>query len=187
MTELVTDHDPVSWILIDPLDLDVDTWATEKARERFPLEGRDPDPGELELMAASLLALVEQQLLRETPSTLFAYAPLAALPRLLVDVMVLAASDGSESALRDLTGADDTDLLEPADVTRVETPLGLAMRSRRYYRQEGSTAVLAVVTYGWHLPEHGVDVRLSTAGEDLAVLHAAEDDVHALAMACRLE
>jgi hypothetical protein len=187
VTELVVEHDPVYWVLIDPLGDDMDSWATTMARERFPLEGREPAEGELELMAASLLSLAEQQSIRLSSNFLFAYTPLASLPLLLVDVLVLAASDGSETAMRDLTGADDTDLVEPADVRRVETSLGVAIRSRRYYRQEGSPALLAVLTYGWHLPEYGVDVRLSTAVEDLAALLAAEDDLHTLALACRLE
>lgn len=186
MTELVVDYDPVYWVSINAAGEDLDRWATRMATLRFPLEGREPQEGELELMAASLLSLVEQQQTRET-DMLYAYTPLASFPLLLVDVLILAASDGSEQALRDLVGADDTDLIEPAEVSRVETPLGVAMRSRRYYRQEGSTAVLAVVTYGWHRPEHDVDIRLSTAVEDLAVLTAAEDDLHALVLSCHVE
>ncbi len=187
MTELVIQHDPVTWIAIDAHGEDVEAWATRMATDRFPLEGREAEAGELELMAAVLLSLVEQHAEREIDSMLFAYAPLAALPSLMVDVADLPASDGSETALRALTGADDSDLLEPADVSRVETPLGVGIRSRRYYRQEGTTAALGVVTYGWHLADVGVDIRLSTASEDLSALRAAEDDLHLLALACRLE
>lgn len=92
---------------------------------------------------------------------------------------MLAASDGSEVAMRGLTGADDTDLAEPADLSRVETPLGTAIRSLRHYRQQSGPGLLAAVAYGWHLPEHGVDILLSTAPDEPAALRAAEADLHA--------
>lgn len=186
MTELVIYHDPDLWVsVVDPGD-DLNAWASGAARDRFVLAEREPLEGELEVMAAALLTLAEAQQHRET--NLYAYVPHAAgPPTVLVDIIVLEPSDGSEEALRELTGADDTDLVEPAGVSRVETALGVAMRSRRYHRQEDSPAVLAALTYGWHLPNHGVDIRLSAALEDLAALAAAEADVDGLAHACRLE
>lgn len=117
MPELVIQHDPVYWVLIDTLGDDPKAWADKMARERFPLEGREPTRKELKAMRAHLQTLVELQQAREIGTNLFARTPLASPPGLLVDVLVLAASDGSEIAMCGLTGADGTDLGEPADLS----------------------------------------------------------------------
>ncbi|MBW3638241.1 MAG: hypothetical protein KY451_00065 [Actinobacteria bacterium] len=128
MPELVIQHDPVYGVLIDTLGDDPKAWADKMARERFPLEGREPTRKELRAMRARLQTLVEQQQARKIGTSLFAYTPLASPSGLLVD------------------------LAEPTDLSRVETPLGTAIRSLRHYRQESGPGLLAAVAYGWHLP-----------------------------------
>ncbi len=71
MPELVIQHDPVYWVLIDTLGEDPKAWADKMARERFPLEGREPTRKELKAMRARLQTLAEQQQLgRSAPACL---------------------------------------------------------------------------------------------------------------------
>lgn len=80
MPELVIQHDPVYWVLIDTLGDDPKAWADKMARERFPLEGREPTRKELKAMRAHLQTLVELQQAREIGTNLFAHTPLASPP-----------------------------------------------------------------------------------------------------------
>lgn len=87
-----------------------------------------------------------------------------------------------ETTLRALTEADDRTAVEPPVVKAFVSPyLGEGLTTFRYVTQEGSPHLAACVRYAWQVAEHGADVVMWTATEDVARILTAAEDVEELA------
>ncbi len=193
MADLVVDYDPAIWVLLDPGDDDVEDWAVSAAQHCLEDTGSAPEAMDVTRLSTVLLAAWEGAAdlpgfgLLHLPNPYADAGPLARLTA--VDP-----GDGSPESLRELSGADDEDLVEPAVVDWFETPIGGALRCRRYMsermagprflRRAPQTSM--AVSYVWHLRSLDADVRLSCVSSDIGQLTAVLDDVDALARSIRV-
>jgi hypothetical protein len=185
--DLVVDYEPDVWLPLETADLDA--WASDSAAQCWAEAGLpEGDPG-IALLATQLLYFGEK--LVDEPALVFFHLRHPELgPIAAVLVTSFDAGDGSDESLRELLGADDPALLEPATVERVDSQLGSAMRARRYLEGDpgnGKSAVFVTVGYAWHVPMVESDIRLTTASFELGELALIEEDIDALAQVVRVE
>lgn len=87
-----------------------------------------------------------------------------------------------EETLRALAEADDPNAIERPVVTSFRSErLGEGMTAFRYLQQDDSAHLLACVRYAWQVAEHGADVVMWTATDDVARLMSTSDDLEELA------
>lgn len=186
---LWVDFDPRIWIEIRFDVEDAHAWAVDTARECWEETGETPSDEELTLLSTRLLLL--QESLRELPriTLLHLVSPDPALPvGPLAQVTAVDASDGSDDSLRELVGATDPLCIEPPVLSLLDTPMGRALRCRRFAYEHPpgrlrhrSPPVFLAYSYVWHLPEHESDVRLMCTAGDIASAATYEADFDALA------
>lgn len=191
MSEVVVDADSSIWLelVVDP-HLDLDEWALRSTRTCFAEAALHPDERQVTLLATALLSLATWA--QDAGGLSFAHLRFPELgPRGLALLRAYDAGDGSEAALRALAQADAIELVEPATVERLDTPLGAALRVRRYALSQDPMhprgTLLASLSYVWHLAEHDTDLLLIAADVDLADLAVLEPDLDDLARAVRVE
>jgi exopolyphosphatase/pppGpp-phosphohydrolase len=81
-----------------------------------------------------------------------------------------------------LTLADDPQAVEPPVVKRFAAKrLGEGLTSFRYMNQDASRHLLACARYAWRVDEHGADVVMWTATEDIARILRSTQDLEQLA------
>ncbi len=190
MTAVEVDYDPDVWIeLPSEPGTDVEAWALETAQRCFQEADLSPDERALTLLSSSLLSLATWSTGNGALSFVQLRHPEAG-PGVLAVLGADVAGDGSEWSLRRRLHADDDDLVEPAGVTSLDTPLGPALRVRRYARSrlpdQPPGTLVSSLGYAWCLPQIDSDLWLSCGDLDLGQLAAAEDDLDALARAVRL-
>ncbi|AZM57819.1 hypothetical protein DMA15_21330 [Streptomyces sp. WAC 01529] len=156
---------------------DIGTWAREVAEDLWQDSDLDPGPNGVDFVAGTLLRCAETFAPPGSDHWVFLHVDHPADAPLPVLAALGPASGPREETLRALTMADDATAVEPPVVKTVKSEkLGKGMTTFRYVPQEDSTHLLACVRYAWQVEEHGADVVIWTASEDIAhVMRAAED------------
>lgn len=184
---VVVDFDPAVWLLPpqDP-DTDLEAWALNTAADCYAETGVEPDERQITMLATALLGLGVYA--QDAGGMCFVHPrPPELGPRGLVVLTAYDGGDGSPQALRELVRADADDLAEPATVDAFQTSLGAALRARRYAYAQGPAdppgALVASLTYAWHLPGEDTDLVLVSPSLNLADLVEVEPDLDDLARA----
>lgn len=190
MSAVTVDFDPAVWLEL-PWDSedDLEDWALLTAQDCFAQADLRPDERDVTLLSTALLSLAGWA--REAGGMAFVHLPQPERgPSGLVLLQADDAGDGSELSLRERLRAEDETLVEPATVTHLATPLGGALRVRRFSRsrdpEQPPGTLVASLGYAWHLPQIDTDLWLTCADLDLGALVSLEEDLDALACAVRL-
>lgn len=181
---LDVDYDPAVWVAV-PLDFPDGDWEfaqdwADEVTDGFVEDG---------VLTPAARADLASQLVAN--ATFFAdhpdLTPYLHLPRvdqepLAVTVELLEAEGDTGQALRELTGADDEQVVEPVQVEPVDVPgLGTGIRVLRFIDDDG---LVVCVDYAWRVDD--VDVHVAASTDDLPRLLGALDDIAAFAAGMRL-
>lgn len=173
---LSSDADTDVWVVLTPGG-DAAAWAAEEARLCFSETDEPYDDAQVEALAGQL-RVVAQSLDPDVVDAAFVHLPAPAQGAgFVVTVQIAPSGDGSEQALLELALGDREGLSE-ANVEPFEGELGAGLRVQQHLEQDGT--VLDTLTYVWHRPDLGADVRVGTASAFLGELLDAEDDVEGL-------
>ncbi|MGH3874367.1 MAG: hypothetical protein ACRDSR_23180 [Pseudonocardiaceae bacterium] len=195
------DYDPAVWIEL-PMVWDEQTWPDHRAWARDLAEASWGDsglvPAEYQVDNLALtLALFAEKLQSGGPlpaQHFFLHLPDPRMMPLQVCLGVWDAAGERDAALRELTGADDPEAVEPPLVEVFPTEhLGDGLRTLRYCpfdpgpgHPPDPAAIYATLNYAWRVDGHGTDVRLFSSCPDLARLIPIIDDIDALARGIRI-
>ncbi|MGW6531012.1 hypothetical protein [Streptomyces venezuelae] len=182
----VEDVDDDAWVMVPPRAGraapfpewdDIGAWSREVAEDLWTDSDLDPGPDGVDFVAGTLLRTAEALAPPGSDHWLFLHLDHPADVPLPVCAALGPAAGPREETLRALTEADDRSAVEPPVVKTVKSDrLGKGMTTFRYVPQEDSPHLLACVRYAWQVEEHGADVVIWTASEDIAhVMRAAED------------
>lgn len=181
----IDDVDDDAWVLIPPRTGrtapaeawgDIRAWAREVAEDLWADSDLDPGPHGVEFVAGTLERCAETFAPPGSDNWVFLHLDHPAETPLPVIAAIGPASGPREETLRALTEADDATAVEPPVVKPIRSEkLGKGLTTFRYVPQEDSPHLLACVRYAWQVEEHGADVVIWTASEDIAhVMRAAE-------------
>ncbi len=194
------DYDPALWIELprvwcDQTWPDHRAWAREIAEACWGDSGLVPGEHEVDSLALALAMFAEKADSGELPAQdLFLHLPDPRMMPLQVCLDLWDAEGERDAALRELTGADDPDAVEPPVVEVFPTEhLGEGLRTLRYCpfdpgpdHPPAPGALYATLNYAWRVDEHDTDVRLSASCPDLARLIQCVEDIDALARGIRI-
>ncbi|MGC5235264.1 hypothetical protein [Streptomyces albogriseolus] len=159
---------------------DIKAWAREEAEDLWLDRELDPGPNGIDFVAGTLERCAEAFSPHGSDHWLFLHLDHPTdLP--LPVLAAIGPSDGPRvETLRALTLADDSTAAEPPVVKTFKARnLGEGLTTFRYVLQADSPHLLACIRYAWRISEHGADIVLWTATEDVArIMHASEDLEH---------
>ncbi|MFF0204140.1 hypothetical protein [Streptomyces sp. NPDC005017] len=183
--------DAYPWVIIPPQSGpsapfeawdDIRTWCRECAEDMWADRELDPGPNGVDFVGETLARCAEAFSPPGSDHWLFLHLDHPTDLPLPVCAAIGPANGPREETLRALTMAEDSDAVEPPVVKAFHSKwLGEGMTTFRYVTQETSPHVLACVRYAWRVEEHGADVVIWTATEDIARIMAAADDLEGLA------
>jgi len=194
------DYDPAVWIELPRIWCE-ETWPDHRAWARDIAEacwgdsGLVPGEHEVDSLALTLAMFAERLQSGEQPAQdYFLHLPDPRMMPLQVCLGTWEAEGERDVALRELTGADDPEAVEPPVVDTFATQhLGEGLRTLRYCpfdpgsgHPPGPGAIFAALSYAWRVDEHDTDVQLSSSCPDLARLIQIVDDVDTLARGIRI-
>ncbi|MFK4067621.1 hypothetical protein [Streptomyces sp. NPDC029674] len=189
----IDDVDDDAWVMVPPRTGraapfpewdDIGAWAREVAEDLWTDSDLDPGPKGVDFVAGTLQRTAEALSPPGSDHWLFLHLDHPADVPLPVCAALGPASGPREKTLRALTEADDKTAVEPPVVKPIKSDkLGKGMTTFRYVPQEDSPHLLACVRYAWQVEEHGADVVIWTASEDIAHVMRAAEDLEALARA----
>ncbi|WP_282704299.1 hypothetical protein [Streptomyces sp. CC219B] len=178
--------DPYPWTVLPPRSGDtgpfdewddIHAWCREEAEDLWADRELDPGAQGIDFVAGTLGRCAEALSPPGSDHWLFLHRNHPTDMPLPVFAAIGPVSGPREETLRALTLADDPDAVEPPVVKSFTSQrLGEGLTVFRYLPQEGSRHLLACVRYAWQVAEHGADVVIWTATEDVArIMHAAKD------------
>ena len=178
--------DPYPWTVLPPRSGgtgpfeewdDIQSWCREESEDLWADRELDPGPNGIDFVAGTLARCAEAFSPPGSDHWLFLHRDHPTDMPLPVFAAIGPASGPREETLRALTLADDPDTVEPPVVKRFKSErLGEGLTVFRYVAQEDSRHLLACVRYAWQVAEHGADIVIWTATEDVArIMQAAED------------
>lgn len=194
------DYDPAVWIELPRIWCeetwpDHRTWARDVAKEFWLASGLVPEEHAVDNLALTLAMYAEKLQSGELPAQdFFLHLPDPRMMPLQVCLGVWDAEGERDATLRELTGADDPEAVEPPVVESFATEhLGEGLRTLRYCpfdpgpdHPPAPGALYAALNYAWRVDEYDTDVRLFTSCPDLTRLVQIIDDVDALARGIRI-
>ncbi|MES5824392.1 hypothetical protein [Streptomyces sp. RG80] len=161
---------------------DIQAWCREEAEDLWLDRELDPGPNGIDFVAGTLHRCAEAFSPPGSDHWLFLHRDHPTDMPLPVMAAIGPSTAPRDETLRALTLADDPSSVEPPVVKRFKSPnLGEGLTVFRYITQQDSPHVLACVRYAWQVEEHGADVVIWTATEDIARIMHAADDLEALA------
>jgi hypothetical protein len=181
--------DPYPWTVIPPRDgavgpfeewEDIRAWCREEAEDLWLDRELDPGPTGLEFVATTLARCAETFSPPGSDHWLFLHRDHPTDLPLPVFAAIGPSSGPREETLRALAMADDPSAVEPPVAKHFKARrLGEGLHTFRYMNHEASPHLLACARYAWRVEEHGADVVMWTATEDIArIMQAAEDLEH---------
>jgi hypothetical protein len=183
--------DAYPWVIIPPRSGpsapfeawdDIRAWCYEYAEDVWADRELDPGANGVDFLGETLARCAEAFCPPGSDHWLFLHLDHPTDAPLPVCAAIGPASAPEEETLRALTMADDPDAVEPPVVKNFRSErLGKGMTTFRYVSQSDSPHVLACIRYAWQVAEHGADVVMWTATDDIARVIAASDDVENLA------
>jgi hypothetical protein len=185
---LVADYD-ASWISVD-LSADPAAWAEAEAAERLARDGHAPKKRELRGYTDYLETMVRTATRVEDAMGLFLLAPqgdgkvVAAVRMVAVELEEGDDQQPIETARR-IVAPDELPVVEPAEVSEIVSPAGIAVRGRTRIIG-GSGGVTELLTYAWVFPGFRFAAALTTAFTDLVEAGRWRPAVDALAASVAL-
>ncbi|MFE0791316.1 hypothetical protein [Streptomyces mutabilis] len=183
--------DAYPWVIVPPRSSvsapfeewdDMHAWCRERAEDLWADRELVPGPNGVAFVAETLARCAESLCPPESEHWLFLHLDHPLDDPLPVCAAIGPAREPREATLRALTEADDTTAVEPPVVKTFSSPhLGEGMTTFRYVTQEDSPHLAACARYAWQVEEHGADVVVWTATEDIARILSAAEDVEELA------
>ncbi|MDI6521190.1 hypothetical protein QMA61_33960 [Streptomyces coelicoflavus] len=183
--------DPYPWTVIPPRDGevgpfeewgDIRSWCREEAVDLWLDRELDPGPNGIDFVASTLARCAEYLSPPGTDHWLFLHRDHPTDMPLAVLADIGPVSGARDETLRVLTLADDPHAAQTPTVRRFNSRhLGEGLTAFRYLPQEDSPHLLACVRYAWRVEEHGADVVMWTATEDVSRVMQASRDVENLA------
>ncbi|MGW7509743.1 hypothetical protein ACWGJ0_18700 [Streptomyces massasporeus] len=178
--------DPYPWTVIPPRDGavgpfeewdDIQAWCREEAEDLWLDRELDPGPNGIDFVADTLAKCAEAFSPPGTDHWLFLHRDHPTDLPLPVFAAIGPSSGPREETLRTLAMADDPQAVEPPVIKRFKAKrLGEGLTSFRYTNQDVAPHLLACARYAWRVEEHGADVVMWTATEDIArIMYAAQD------------
>jgi hypothetical protein len=187
----IEDIDPYPWTVLPPRSGDtgpfeewddIRAWCREEAEDLWADRELDPGPNGVDFVAGTLERCAAAFSPPGTDHWLFLHRDHPTDLPLPVLAAIGPSKGPREETLRELTLADDLSAAEPPVVKRFRSPkLGEGLTVFRYVPQEDSRHLLACVRYAWQVEEHGADVVIWTATEDVARIMQAAEDLEQLA------
>ncbi|MFJ1972969.1 hypothetical protein ACIO93_30365 [Streptomyces sp. NPDC087903] len=185
----IEDVDPYPWTVLPPRSGDtgpfeewddIASWCREEAEELWLDRELDPGPNGVDFVAGTLERCAKAFSPPGSDHWLFLHRDHPTDLPLPVLAAIGPSSGPRDETLRALTLADDQSTVEPPVVKRFTSEkLGEGLTVFRYVPQMDSPHLLACVRYAWQVSEHGADVVMWTATEDVArIMQAAEDVEH---------
>jgi hypothetical protein len=161
---------------------DIRSWCRQEAEDLWLDRELNPGPNGLAFVADTLERCAEAFCPVGSSHWLFLHIDHPTDLPLPVMAAIGPSTKPRDETLRELTLADDPQAVEPPVVKRFASPkLGEGLTVFRYVPQEDSRHLLACVRYAWQIPEHGADIVMWTATEDVARIMYAADDLERLA------
>lgn len=161
---------------------DIQAWCHEAAEDLWLDRELDPGPNGVDFVATTLTRCAESFCPPNSEHWLFLHLDHPTDLPIPVCVAIGPAQRPREETLRALTLADDPDAVEPPVVKPFKAErLGEGLTTFRYVPQADSPHLLACVRYAWQVEEHGADVVMWTAVEDIPRLMSASEDLENLA------
>ncbi|MEU0679246.1 hypothetical protein [Streptomyces albogriseolus] len=183
--------DSYPWVIIPPRSgpsapfeewEDIGSWCLERAEDLWADRELNPGPNGVEFVGGTLVRCAEAFCSPGSDHWLFLHLDHPTDIPLPVCAAIGPARKPRYPTLRALTEADDPNAVEPPVVKSFHSKyLGEGMTTFRYVTQEDSPHILACVRYAWQVTEHGADVVIWTATEDVARIMRAADDLEGLA------
>lgn len=183
--------DAYPWIIIPPragpsapFDEwdDIRMWCRDRAEDLWADRELDPGPNGVDFVGGTLARCAEAFCPPGSKHWLFLHVDNPTDMPLPVCAAIGPAKGPREETLRALTEADDPNAIERPVVKSFKSErLGKGMTTFRYVQQDDSPHLLACVRYAWQVKEHGADVVMWTATDDVARLMSAGDDLDELA------
>ncbi|MFJ4832886.1 hypothetical protein ACIP79_23725 [Streptomyces sp. NPDC088747] len=160
---------------------DIQTWCHDRAQDLWADRELDPGPNGVDFVGTTLASCAEALSPLGSEHWLFLHLDHPTDMPLPVCASIGPAAGPREETLRALTLADDPEAVEPPVVKPFKSErLGKGMTTFRYIQQDDSPRLLACVRYAWQVEEHGADVVMWTATDDVARLMTAGDDLEEL-------
>lgn len=168
----IIDYDG-AWIEVD-LEADVDAWAAEEIRLRVQASGERLRRRQLQSRAELLAAAVRLSTRVPDSMALFLLSPLAdgrviAVVRMIAVELEPGDDSDPEGTGRRIVAPDGLQLVEPVEVTLIETPAGTATRGRARITSGPDSNVTELLTYAWVVPGYRFAAAFTTAFVDLLV------------------
>ncbi|MEV2193742.1 hypothetical protein AB0I02_22570 [Streptomyces phaeochromogenes] len=183
--------DAYSWVIIPPRAgtsapfeewEDIETWCREYAVDLWADRELDPGANGVDFVSGTLARCAEAFCPPGTEHWLFLHLDHPTDTPLPVCAAIGPSLGPDEETLRALTDADDPNAIERPVVKPFKSDrLGKGMTTFRYVQQDDSAHLLACVRYAWQVEEHGTDVVMWTATDDVARLMSAGDALEELA------
>lgn len=183
--------DPYPWTVVPPRDGavgpfeewdDIRSWCRDEAEDLWLDRELDPGPSGIDFVAGTLANCAESLSPPGTDHWLFLHRDHPMDMPLPVLAAIGPVSGARDDTLRALTLADDPHSIQPPAVRRFKSRnLGEGLTVFRYLPQEDSPHLLACARYAWRVEEHGADVVMWTATENVVRVMEASRDVERLA------
>ncbi|MBV1938386.1 hypothetical protein [Streptomyces sp. BV286] len=161
---------------------DIQAWCHERAEDLWLDRELDPGPNGVDFVGGTLARCAEAFCPPGSEHWLFLHLDHPTDTPLPVCAAIGPAQGPREETLRALTLADDPHAVERPVVKSFRSGrLGEGVTVFRYVPQDDSPHLLACVRYAWQVAEHGADVVMWTATDDVARLTSASEDLEELA------
>lgn len=156
---------------------DRESWAAEVARAWWEVNGLSVGQSSVDHLAAMLRRIHEDGYANVACHQIWVYLRDPAARPLPVFIGIWQLTGDRTERLRQLSGADDPDVVEPVSVSSFATgALGDGVRSTRHKRRADGQ-LYAVLGYAFRSTEFATDVHVMTSGADPSELRKATSDI----------